>query len=111
MEDLLTELDVCCHNFDVECIKRIYLMHLRVIRHKNENKMKVLHVYRTCYPETKGGVEQVIRFIASGTKPLGIETKILTLSDNQTSSYYCEGTEIISVKNRLKSLQMDSRGS
>ncbi|HBN6895409.1 TPA: glycosyl transferase family 1, partial [Vibrio cholerae] len=47
--------------------------------------MKVLHVYRTCYPETKGGVEQVIRFIASGTKPLGIETKILTLSDNQTS--------------------------
>lgn len=25
MEDLLTELDVCCHNFDVECIKRILL--------------------------------------------------------------------------------------
>lgn len=69
--------------------------------------MKVLHVYRTCYPETKGGVEQVIRFIASGTKPLGIETKILTLSDNQTSSYYCEGTEIISVK---KSIEISSNG-
>ncbi|WP_340480992.1 nucleoside-diphosphate sugar epimerase/dehydratase [Vibrio anguillarum] len=25
MEDLLTELDVCCHNFDVECIKRLLL--------------------------------------------------------------------------------------
>ncbi|MFG5040365.1 glycosyltransferase family 4 protein [Vibrio cholerae] len=69
--------------------------------------MKVLHVYRTCYPETKGGVEQVIRFIASGTKPLGVETKILTLSDNQPSSYYCEGTEIISVK---KSIEISSNG-
>lgn len=79
----------------------------QVIRHKNENKMKVLHVYRTCYPETKGGVEQVIRFIASGTKSLGIETKILTLSDNDVPPYNCEGTEIIPVK---KTFEVSSNG-
>ncbi|MBL4280049.1 glycosyltransferase family 4 protein [Vibrio fluvialis] len=69
--------------------------------------MKVLHVYRTCYPETKGGVEQVIRFIASGTKPLGVETKILTLSDEETAPYFCEGTEIIPVK---KTMEVSSNG-
>lgn len=69
--------------------------------------MKVLQVYRTCYPETNGGVEQVIRFIASGTKTLGVETKILTLSDNDISPYNCEDTEIIPVK---KSFEVSSNG-
>ncbi|OXX36949.1 glycosyl transferase family 1 [Vibrio sp. V09_P4A23P171] len=69
--------------------------------------MKVLQVYRTCYPETNGGVEQVIRFIASGTKALGVETKILTLSDNDTPPYSCEGTEIIPVK---KTFEVSSNG-
>lgn len=69
--------------------------------------MKVLQVYRTCYPETNGGVEQVIRFIASGTKTLGVETKILTLSDNYVSPYSCEGTEIIPVK---KTFEVSSNG-
>ncbi|OEE76677.1 glycosyltransferase [Vibrio ordalii] len=69
--------------------------------------MKVLQVYRTCYPETNGGVEQVIRFIASGTKTLGVETKILTLSDNDVSPYSCEGTEIIPVK---KTFEVSSNG-
>lgn len=69
--------------------------------------MKVLHVYRTCYPETKGGVEQVIRFLASSTKSLGIETKILTLSDKEAPPYFCEGTEIIPVK---KTFEISSNG-
>ena len=70
--------------------------------------MKVLQVYRTCYPETNGGVEQVIRFIASGTKTLGVETKILTLSDNDVQPpYHCEGTEIIPVK---KTFEVSSNG-
>ncbi|PNH90078.1 glycosyltransferase family 4 protein [Vibrio diazotrophicus] len=69
--------------------------------------MKVLQVYRTCYPETSGGVEQVIRFIASGTRILGVETKILTLSDNDVPPYNCEGTEIIPVK---KTFEVSSNG-
>ena len=78
-----------------------------VTRHSNEILMKVLQVYRTCYPETSGGVEQVIRFIASGTRILGVETKILTLSDNDVPPYNCEGTEIIPVK---KTFEVSSNG-
>lgn len=78
-----------------------------VTRHSNEILMKVLQIYRTCYPETNGGVEQVIRFIASGTKALGVETKILTLSDNDISPYQCEGTEIIPIK---KTVEVSSNG-
>ena len=44
--------------------------------------MKVLHLYRTCYPETKGGLEQAIRYICKGTAELGVENTILTLGDS-----------------------------
>lgn len=38
-------------------LSEFYLMYLWVICYKNENKMKVLYVYRICYFEIKGGVE------------------------------------------------------
>lgn len=57
--------------------------------------MKILHVYRTCYPETKGGLEQVIRFITSGVQVFGVECRILSLSDTADKTFFHEGTEII----------------
>ncbi|MDE2430649.1 MAG: glycosyltransferase, partial [Burkholderiales bacterium] len=42
--------------------------------------MKILHFYRTYYPDTFGGVEQVIRQLAVGTTRLGIQNEILTLT-------------------------------
>jgi len=42
--------------------------------------MKVLHFYRTYYPDTFGGVEQVIRQMAVGTTRLGVENEVLTLT-------------------------------
>lgn len=42
--------------------------------------MKVLHFYKTYYPETIGGVEQVIFQIASGVACQGIESAVLSLS-------------------------------
>lgn len=42
--------------------------------------MKVLHVYRTYYPDPPGGLQQAIRQIAAGCQPLGIESQIFTLS-------------------------------
>ncbi|MFZ6768255.1 glycosyltransferase family 4 protein [Undibacterium sp. Di26W] len=42
--------------------------------------MKVLHFYRTYYPDTYGGVEQVIRQMAVGTTRLGVENEVLTLT-------------------------------
>jgi rhamnosyl/mannosyltransferase len=42
--------------------------------------MRVLHFYRTYFPDTVGGIEQVINQLARGTAALGIETQVLSLS-------------------------------
>ncbi|BAW80185.1 group 1 glycosyl transferase [Candidatus Nitrosoglobus terrae] len=42
--------------------------------------MRVLHFYKTYFPETMGGVEQVIYQIARSVAVYGIETEILTLT-------------------------------
>lgn len=42
--------------------------------------MKVLHVYRTYYPDPPGGLQQAIRQIAAGCQTLGVESRIFTLS-------------------------------
>jgi len=44
--------------------------------------MRVLHVTQTYYPDTRGGIEEVIRQIALNTKELGVETRVFTLSKN-----------------------------
>ena len=38
--------------------------------------MKVLHVYRTYFPDTQGGAEEVVRQICRNTKALGIESRV-----------------------------------
>jgi glycosyltransferase involved in cell wall biosynthesis len=68
--------------------------------------MKVLHVYRTCYPETKGGVEQAIRYICKGSFERGLTNIILTLGDSD-KEYEFEGTTIIVVK---KEMELSSNG-
>jgi O-antigen biosynthesis rhamnosyltransferase len=45
--------------------------------------MKVLHFYKTYYPDSFGGVEQVIYQLAIGTAKLGIDTAVLTLTSDQ----------------------------
>jgi rhamnosyl/mannosyltransferase len=42
--------------------------------------MRVLHVYRTYFPESHGGLEEVIRQICSNCGPLGIESRVLCVS-------------------------------
>lgn len=42
--------------------------------------MKILHFYRTYFPDTVGGVEQVIYQIARGSAVFGVETAVLTLT-------------------------------
>lgn len=42
--------------------------------------MKVLHFYRTYYPDSFGGVEQVIRQMVVGSARLGIDAEVLTLT-------------------------------
>ena len=42
--------------------------------------MKVLHVYRTYFPDTQGGLEESIRQICLGTSRLGVHCRVLSLS-------------------------------
>ena len=42
--------------------------------------MKVLHVYRTYFPDTQGGLEEVIRQICLNTTAHNVENRIFTLS-------------------------------
>ena len=45
--------------------------------------MRVLHFYKTSFPDTMGGVEQVINQIARGVSKLGIKTDVLSLTPKQ----------------------------
>ena len=45
--------------------------------------MRVLHFYKTSFPDTMGGVEQVINQIARGVSKLGIKTDVLYLTPEQ----------------------------
>ena len=42
--------------------------------------MKVLHVYRTYFPDSQGGLEEVIRQICLGTRQSGVSSRVFTLS-------------------------------
>ena len=42
--------------------------------------MRVLHFYKTYYPDSWGGVEQVIRQLCVGTGRLGVSNEVLTLT-------------------------------
>jgi glycosyltransferase involved in cell wall biosynthesis len=45
--------------------------------------MKVLHFYKTYYPDSFGGIEQVIFQLASGSAPLGVDSTVLSLTPNK----------------------------
>ena len=42
--------------------------------------MRVLHVFKTFFPDTYGGIEQVVRTLASHTQALGVENRVLVLT-------------------------------
>jgi glycosyltransferase involved in cell wall biosynthesis len=57
--------------------------------------MKILHFYRTYYPDSFGGVEQVIRQMVNGSAKLGIEAEVLTLTrDTKNLEIEFEGHKV-----------------
>lgn len=48
--------------------------------------MRVLHFYKTTFPDTVGGIENVIDQIARGTSRLGVEVETLSLSRRPEAS-------------------------
>ena len=49
----------------------------------SDQPLRVLHFYRTSFPDTMGGVEQVIFQLAKGSVNLGLEVDVLSLSKNK----------------------------
>jgi rhamnosyl/mannosyltransferase len=45
--------------------------------------MRVLHFYKTYYPDSWGGIEQVIRQLCVGTGRLGVTNEVLTLTPDK----------------------------
>ena len=45
--------------------------------------MRVLHFYKTSFPDTMGGVEQVINQIARGAVKMGVKTDVLSLTPHR----------------------------
>jgi glycosyltransferase involved in cell wall biosynthesis len=45
-----------------------------------ETELKILHVYRTYFPDPPGGLQEAIRQICLGTKAFGVESRVFTLS-------------------------------
>jgi glycosyltransferase involved in cell wall biosynthesis len=57
--------------------------------------MRVLHFYKTYYPDSLGGIEQVIRQLCVGTGRLGVTNQVLSLSRQENlAPYEFEGTMV-----------------
>jgi len=61
--------------------------------------IKVLHVYRTFFPDTQGGLEEAILQITKNTSKLGVESKVFTISKKikKIDTIQFEGIEVIRV--------------
>ncbi len=55
---------------------------------------KVLHVYKTYYPDTFGGVEHVISTLAKNAKNHHIDTEIFCLTSGQTRTDFFDGIKV-----------------
>ena len=49
----------------------------------SQKPLRVLHFYRTSFPDTMGGIEQVINQIARGSVKLGLKVDVLSLTANK----------------------------
>ncbi len=63
--------------------------------------MKVLQIYKTYYPDTFGGVEQVIKTISQETTKLGAQHTLLTVS-TEARKDNIEGLPVIRYRNNLE---------
>jgi len=60
--------------------------------------MRILHFYKTYFPDTFGGVEQFIYQLAEKSAQHGIKAKVLTLSDNPQENIVFQHHEVYQVK-------------
>jgi rhamnosyl/mannosyltransferase len=65
--------------------------------------MRILHFYKTYYPDSVGGVEQVIRQMCVGTGRLGVTNQVLSLSrESNLQPFEFEGHMVHRVPNNFE---------
>ncbi|MEM0952907.1 MAG: glycosyltransferase [Pseudomonadota bacterium] len=65
--------------------------------------MKVLHVYRTYFPDSQGGLEEVIRQICLSTRAGAVESRVFTLSRRpHPATLDCAEGQIVRVKQNFE---------
>jgi rhamnosyl/mannosyltransferase len=73
--------------------------------------MRILHVYRTYFPDAQGGLQEAIKQISLATQPYQIESKIFVLSPNPNpKNIFCNEGEIIRSKSWLAPSSCDLGG-
>jgi rhamnosyl/mannosyltransferase len=50
-----------------------------------QESLRVLHFYKTAFPDSMGGIEQVIHQIARGTGKLGVTSEVLSLTPDRSA--------------------------
>ena len=56
--------------------------------------MKVLHVFKTYFPDTFGGIEQCIYQLCKGGEAHGVESQVLCVSTRRAGSLFCDGHQV-----------------
>jgi rhamnosyl/mannosyltransferase len=69
--------------------------------------MKVLHFYKSYYPDEYGGVQQVIRQLAEGGRAHGWEAEVLTLTPGTPGIIEAGGCRVHRVKRLFKAASTD----
>jgi rhamnosyl/mannosyltransferase len=65
--------------------------------------MRVLHVYRTFFPDTQGGLEEVVRQICKNTRGYDIESRVFCLSrDPKPAIINYDGIIVYRAKNHVE---------
>lgn len=66
--------------------------------------MKVLHFFKTYYPDTFGGIEQVIFQICEGAHSYGVESSVLTVTDGKPGVRSVAGHNVVALKKNFELL-------
>lgn len=66
-------------------------------------KLKILHVYKTYYPDTQGGIEMVLQQLMQGLKDYNVESKLFVLSPSAVpETLYLAEVTVIRSKTTLE---------
>ncbi len=68
--------------------------------------LKILHVYKSYYPETKGGVERVIQMLSAETAEMGCENRLVTCTKQKKA--YCQKSNLLEVFYYPKTIELAS---